>query len=369
MIPEKLLQECIDEYKAVCQKRAALFSRNGQLLTASGQGEDRLWAEGCLSCEELECFFLAESTEMEREQACLFQIQFESGDRWAFVTEGNMKEVRKAALMAAGQLKRLESIVGKKKSRKQVLKDLLEGKLTGDEEECRTFVRLGRQKEGKEEWWLLFLIESDKGLEENIERVLAGLFAGEKKAESVKAGKNQVAFACPVSEREEGKEERTAAMISDTISGELMIKVHVAVSSRVCGISGLSRAYGEARAAMEIGKIFFGERNVFSFDCLGIGRLIYGLPVSVCQSFIKDVFHRDTVPEIDKELQDTAYRFLANNLNLSETGRQLYLHRNTLVYRLEKLHKETGLDIRNFDEAMIFRIGMMIGEYLKHKKE
>ena len=360
MISEELLQECIDEYKAVCHRKAALFDGNGELLAASGG--DASWPESLLSMEKREAFLASGGEVWAGEGFCLFRIQWDGRTNGIFLAEGTIEENRGAALMTVGCLKRIYTAAGKRKGRKQILKELLEGKLTGEEEECRSFNRF--RKRG-EDGWIVFLIEGNEGCEGDVEAVLSELFAFEKRAEAVKIGEGLVAFACPLPDQEE-----TAALtISDTISGELMIKVRVAVSRKVYGLDGLSKAFKEAFAALEIGKIFYRDRQIHLFGSLGIGGLIYHLPVPVCEGFIRDIFGTDTIPEIDDELLDTAYRFLANNLNLSETGRQLYIHRNTLVYRLEKIHKETGLDIRSFDDAMAFKTGMIIGEYMKYKKQ
>ena len=128
----------------------------------------------------------------------------------------------------------------------------------------------------------------------------------------------------------------------------------------------VSRSYKEARMALDVGKIFFGEKEVIAYSSLGIGRLIYQLPMSLCNMFIKEVFG-EKIPDIldDEEAMSTINKFFENNLNISETARQLYVHRNTLVYRLERIEKAIGLDIRTFDDAMTFRIAVMVIAHMK----
>ena len=112
--------------------------------------------------------------------------------------------------------------------------------------------------------------------------------------------------------------------------------------------------------------IFFAERNVIAYSSLGIGRLIYQLPMSLCEMFIHEVFG-DEVPDIfNEEINTTIQKFFENNLNISETARQLYVHRNTLVYRLDKLQKSTGLDLRVFEDAITFKIALMVVKYMKY---
>ena len=147
-----------------------------------------------------------------------------------------------------------------------------------------------------------------------------------------------------------------------------MSQVHVAYGTVVNELKEVSRSYKEARMALNVGKIFFAERQVIAYSSLGIGRLIYQLPMSLCEMFIHEVFG-DEVPDIfNEEINTTIQKFFENNLNISETARQLYVHRNTLVYRLERLEKAIGLDIRKFDDAMTFKIAMMVIAHMNQQK-
>ena len=120
---------------------------------------------------------------------------------------------------------------------------------------------------------------------------------------------------------------------------------------------------------MDVGKIFFDERRVIAYSELGIGRLIYQLPIPLCKMFIREIFGGKSPDDFDEETLTTINKFFENNLNVSETARQLYIHRNTLVYRLEKLEKSTGLDIRAFDDALTFKIAMMVVSYMKYMEQ
>lgn len=159
---------------------------------------------------------------------------------------------------------------------------------------------------------------------------------------------------------------KNAYTLSDTLNAEAMISVRVSYGSPVSSLSKLSQSYKEAQLAMNVGRIFYPDRHVISYGKLGIGRLIYQLPPSLCEVFLNETFDHDVFAELDEETLTTIRHFFNNNLNISETARQLYIHRNTLVYRLEKLQKSCGLDIRKFDEAMTFKIAMMVNDYLKN---
>ena len=143
-----------------------------------------------------------------------------------------------------------------------------------------------------------------------------------------------------------------------------MIKVTIGISTVVSTIQELARAYREARIALEVGKVFDTEKNIISYDNLGIGRLIYQLPTTLCELFLNEVFKKESINVLDSETIYTIQKFFENNLNVSETSRKLFVHRNTLVYRLDKIKKLTGLDLREFDDAIIFKVAMMVNKYL-----
>ena len=143
-------------------------------------------------------------------------------------------------------------------------------------------------------------------------------------------------------------------------------EVHVALGTIVGEITEVSRSYKEARRALEVGKSFFEDRDVIAYSSLGIGRLIYQLPIPLCKMFIREIFDGRSPDDFDEETLTTINKFFENSLNVSETSRQLYIHRNTLVYRLDKLQKSTGLDIRVFEDAITFKIALMVVKYMKY---
>lgn len=159
--------------------------------------------------------------------------------------------------------------------------------------------------------------------------------------------------------------EKLASTIADTVSGEFYAQVVVGIGTTVDTLKDLARSFKEAQTALEVGKVFDTEKTIISYDNLGIARLIYQLPNTLCETFLKEVFKRGSIESLDQETLFTIQRFFENNLNVSETSRKLFVHRNTLVYRLEKIKKITGLDLREFDHAIIFKIALMVNKYLK----
>ena len=159
-----------------------------------------------------------------------------------------------------------------------------------------------------------------------------------------------------------------ACMLVDMLNTEAMTSAWVSYSNVADDIMELSDAYKEARTALEVGKICYAEKNVFGYNQLGIGRLIYQLPTQVCDMFVNEIFGDESLESIDDETLNIIRTFFENNLNLSETSRQLYVHRNTLVYRFEKLQKRFGLDVRTFEDALAFKLAMMVSDYLKYSR-
>ncbi|MBR4083431.1 MAG: helix-turn-helix domain-containing protein [Lachnospiraceae bacterium] len=173
-----------------------------------------------------------------------------------------------------------------------------------------------------------------------------------------------------IKQMESDSEHEDLVSVADTIvammNAEAMMNVKVAFGTVVQELKDVSKSYKEAKMALDVGKIFYAEKNVIAYSTLGIGRLIYQLPVNLCRIFIDEIFGDISLIDFDEETLTTINKFFENNLNVSETSRQLFVHRNTLVYRIEKIQKSTGLDLRNFDDALTFKIALMVANYMKY---
>ena len=157
---------------------------------------------------------------------------------------------------------------------------------------------------------------------------------------------------------------RVAKQIEEKITEELHLRVVIGIGTIVGHIRELARAYKEAGIAIDVGRVFDTEKSIINYENLGIGRLIYQLPTTLCEMFLQEVFKKNPIDALDKETLFTIHKFFENNLNVSETARKLFVHRNTLVYRLEKIKKLTGLDLREFDDAITFKVALMVKKYL-----
>ncbi len=155
-----------------------------------------------------------------------------------------------------------------------------------------------------------------------------------------------------------------AENIEKTLLDELQIKCIVGIGTTARHLRELADRYKEAQIAIDVGRVFDSEKNIISYENLGIGRIIYQLPTTLCEMFLNEVFKKNPLETLDEDTLETINKFFENNLNVSETSRKLYVHRNTLVYRLEKIKKLTGLDLREFDHAIVFKVAMMVKQYL-----
>ena len=162
--------------------------------------------------------------------------------------------------------------------------------------------------------------------------------------------------------------EKMARTVEDTLKNELFIKCVIGIGTVAEHLRSLADSYKEAQTAIDVGKVFDTEKSIINYENLGIGRLIYQLPTTLCEIFLSEVFKKNSIDSLDQETLFTINKFFENNLNVSETSRKLFVHRNTLVYRLEKIKKLTGLDLRQFDHAIVFKVALMVRKYLSSRE-
>ncbi len=195
--------------------------------------------------------------------------------------------------------------------------------------------------------------------------VLQNLFPDKNKDFVININETDIALVKEIKANVDPKDiDKLADSIVDTLSGEFYTHCTIGIGTVVDGIKGLAKSFKEAQVALEVGKVFDTEKTIIRYDNLGVARLIYQLPTTLCDIFLKEVFKRGSIESLDHETLFTIQKFFENNLNVSETSRKLFVHRNTLVYRLEKIKKITGLDLREFEDAIIFKVALMVKKYL-----
>jgi len=195
--------------------------------------------------------------------------------------------------------------------------------------------------------------------------ILQGLFPEKQKDFIINVNETDLVLVKEVKSSNDNKDlEKLAKSIIDILGSELYLKAYIGIGTIVDNVKDLPRTFKEAQVALEVGKVFDTEKFIISYDNLGIGRLIYQLPTTLCEMFLSEVFKKGSIESLDYETLFTIQKFFENNLNVSETSRKLFVHRNTLVYRLEKIRKLTGLDLRKFDHAIVFKVALMVKRYL-----
>lgn len=266
---------------------------------------------------------------------------------------------------AARQVSQMVSAYREKYSKTGFVRSLLEDSIpVGDIYGKAAAFHISR--EAKRE---VFVIETGD-MDESSDEILRNLLLRGPHDMIIPKDRRNVIFIRTMKEREgETDMETLARTIVDMMGTEALKKVRVGYGNPGDDLKDLSRTYREAAAALEVGRIFYKGDSVFAYGSLGIGRLIHSLPEEPCRLFLKEIFGEDGTRTFDQETVTTINAFFDNNLNISETARQLYVHRNTLVYRLEKLNTETGLDIRTFDDALKFKIAAMVMDYLNSKED
>ncbi len=198
--------------------------------------------------------------------------------------------------------------------------------------------------------------------------IVQNLFPDKSKDFVINVSDTDIALVKEIKPDNDSKDiEKLARSVSDALSTELYTRSFVGIGTTVAGIRNLARSFKEAQVALEVGKVFDTEKNIVSYEHLGIARLIYQLPTTLCDMFLREIFKRGSIETLDQETLFTIHKFFENNLNVSETSRKLFVHRNTLVYRLEKIKKLTGLDLREFDDAIVFKVALMVKKYLDAK--
>lgn len=211
---------------------------------------------------------------------------------------------------------------------------------------------------------IVFVIKTWKKKEDSVVELVKSLYSSRNKHMVTEVDENSIVLIKHLSDEETFEDQEvTASTLVDMLNTEAMTGVSVAYGTIVDDIKAVSASYKEAKMALEVGRIFYPDRLVISYKNLGIGRLIYQLPMSLCEMFLEEVLDGELPSDVDEETLITINRFFENNLNISETARQLFLHRNTLNYRLDKIEKITGLDVKNFEDAMTFKIALMVARY------
>ncbi len=278
---------------------------------------------------------------------------------YVIYVRGTEAEDQKFIILLSISLSNLQIHCGDKYDKSSYLKNVLLGNiLPGD-----VFLRSGELQIDTEIPRLVYVVQISKEHEISVQHILQNMFPEQDFVINVD-NTNIVLIKALQQPFNRENARKTAQSIVETINSELMLQVYVGIGTPTDSLNDIARSYSEAQLALEIGRVFENDRYILSYDTMGIGRLIYQLPSKLCELFLDEIFKKESIDVLDEETLQTIYKFFENNLNVSETSRQLFVHRNTLVYRLDKIERLTGLDLRKFDDAVVFKVAILVNKYL-----
>lgn len=280
---------------------------------------------------------------------------------YAVFVEGNDEVAQKYATILAVSLNSIKQYHDEKFDRGNFIKNvILDNILPGD-----IYLKARELRFNSEISRVCMVIRVTSQSDASAYEVVQTLFPDKSKDFVININETDIALVKETGTEIESRDlEKLAGSIVDTLSSEYYTHCVVGIGTTVTGIKDLARSFKEAQVAIEVGKVFDTEKTIVNYDNLGIARLVYQLPTTLCEMFLREIFKKGSIEALDQETLFTIQKFFENNLNVSETSRRLFVHRNTLVYRLEKIKKLTGLDLREFEDAIVFKVALMVKKYL-----
>ena len=357
MISNHKIQTALDEIKEISKIDLALYSEKGQQVAATFEPEGDM--------EEAVTSFATSMAESQMLSGChFFKVMVEGEVEYILLTKSSAEDAYMVGRLAVCQIRNLAAAYMEQFDRNNFMQNILLGNML-----VVDMYNKAQKLHIEQAERVVFVIEIDGKKDATAMETVKNLFVTKTRDYVTEVDEQSIVLIKDTRDMKEDEELQTLArMIVDNMHTEAMVKVRVGYGNRVHNLQDIAKSYQEAKMALEVGRIFYAERETIAYSLLGIGRLIYQLPMSLCEMFIHEVFG-DEVPDIfNEEINTTIQKFFENNLNISETARQLYVHRNTLVYRLERLEKTIGLDIRKFDDAMTFKIAMMVIAHMNQQK-
>ena len=356
MSVQRTLQKYMDDWKCISHFDFCLLQEDNSILVTTC--DRRPPAES-----KLEEFRNSTALCLSNATCCLYKIT-EKNEQLLLIVWGTGDSVSTIGELAVCQIESILESYAEKNDKNAFMQKLL----LGDYSDVEAFNRARKLHISSSARRSVFLVETRQSKDEHALATIKNIFSARTHDFITSIDDRGIIIVRELTSTETYEDlEDIAHMLVDMLGTEAMTQAWVAYSNTADDLKDLSNAYKEARTALEIGKIFYAERNVFGYRTLGIGRLLYQLPVSICEMFIQEIFGDESLDSIDGETLAIIRTFFENNLNLSETSRQLYVHRNTLVYRFEKIQKRFGLDLRTFEDAMTFKLAMLVSRYLRYQ--
>ena len=356
MISNQILQNTIDGVKGITKIDLSVVDADGNVLAeTAGDSEDY--------CATVKIFADSPADSQAILGYQFFKVYDESQLEYIVVAKGEAEDVYMIGKIVVFQIQNLLVAYKERYDKDNFIKNLLLDNLLLVD----IFNRAKKLHIDADVRRVVMILELQQEKDHSAMESVKSFFGGKSKDFITAVDEKSIII---VKELEEGEGypemDKLAHAILDSLGLNQTEETHIAYGTIVNELKEVSRSYKEARMALDVGKIFFGEKDVIAYSSLGIGRLIYQLPIPLCKMFIKEIFENKSPDDFDEETLVTIDKFFENSLNVSETSRQLYIHRNTLVYRLDKLQKSTGLDLRVFEDAITFKIALMVVRYMKY---
>ncbi len=358
MISNQILQSTIDGLKNITRRELSVCEREGKIVATT---EEEM---ANTTIENINIFVVSPAENQLVQGYQYFKVFDNNTTEYIVLIKGEDEETYRIGKITAFQIQNLLVAYKERYDRDNFIKNLLLDNLLLVDIYSRA-KKLHIENNVRR---IVYLIETEIDKDLNVVEIVRSIFPTKQKDFVTAVDEKSIILVKEIKEKDGREEiENVAKTIYDTLTAEAMNNVYIAIGTSVMDLKNVSASYKEAKMALEVGKIFEENKSIVNYEQLGIGRLIYQLPTPLCKMFINEVLHGVSMDQFDEETLVTVNKFFENNLNVSETSRQLYIHRNTLVYRLDKLQKMTGLDLRNFDDAIIFKIMLMVSKYMAHK--
>lgn len=353
----RMLQNTILQMKEATDRTVGVMNVTGEVVACTDQSLKGTLRDDALSAlEEMIGSYMVRDGDTYKPVAT-------PGARFEYVVfvSGEDEYARSLAVMAALAVGNAKKYYDEKHDRATFIKNIiLDNILSGD-----IYMKASELRMPQDVPHVVYLIRQVEHCDTAAIDIVSNMFPDKMKDFVISISETELAVVCETSKNTEAKQFiKVAESIRDTLKAELLTKTEIGIGTVAHTLKDLAGSYKEAQSAINVGKMFDTERDVMSYENLGIGRLIYQLPTTLCEMFLSEVFKDNSLDALDSETLMTIQKFFENNLNVSETSRNLFVHRNTLVYRLEKIKKITGLDLREFDHAIIFKVALMVKKYL-----
>lgn len=356
MISNQILQNTIDGLKTITRKDFCIVDTDAKVVASTDEHTIGEYVP------QVEAFINSQADSQEMQGAHYFKIYDEYNVEYVLSVSGIDEEAYKLGKIVSFQIKGLLIAYKERFDKDNFIKNLLLDNLLLVD----IYTRAKKLHIKNNAHRIVILIEAAEKKDSAIGNILRNIFPDKTKDFVTAVDERSVILVKELMSNSMEEAEQYAKIIYDTLSSEAMSTVYIAVGTIVNDLKDVSNSYKEASMALEVGKIFNCEGHISYYSKLGIGRIVYQLPLSLCKMFIDEVLKGKKVSSFDEETLMTVNKFFENSLNVSETSRRLYIHRNTLVYRLDKLLKTTGLDLRKFDDAIIFKITIMVSQYMEY---